>query len=194
MSDSEISRRELARRGLFAGGAVFAAAAAPAAFGAASAFGQADSNAPDTDTEILVGLIGFEQQTILGYDTAVASGSLGDFAPTATKFVEQEREHERLLAAALAKIGGQPLPAPRADSVPGLTQAQGRDGWLTFLIASENQLVAAYIEGQKELTSADLLILSAQNCINVGQHLVALRQALGTDPLPSALPSGSEKK
>jgi hypothetical protein len=191
---TDLSRRDFALRGLLAGGAAFAAAAAPAAFGAASAFGQADADTSDTDTEILVGLIGFEQQAVLGYEAAIASGTLGDFQVAATKFAEQEREHSRLLTDALTKIGGEPLPAPEADGVPGLTQARTREEYLTFLIGSENQLVAAYLEGQKELGAADLLILSAQNCTNVGQHLVVLRQALGTDPLPSALPSGSEKK
>ena len=194
MSSADLNRRDFARRGLLAGGAAFAAAAVPAAFGAASAFGQADADTSDTDSEILVGLIGFEQQTVLGYEAAIASATLGDVQAAAVTFAGEERAHAKALIDALAEIGGEPLPAPQADGVPGLTQAKTREDYLNFLIASENQLVAAYLEGQKEMGAADLLTLSAENCVNVGQHLVTLRQALGADPLPSALPSGSEKK
>jgi hypothetical protein len=188
MSSGSLSRREFARRGALVG----AAAAVPGVF-AATTFAQQDADTSDSDSEILVRSITFEQQAILSFEAAIASKTLGAFSATAAKFAEQEREHERLLAAALKEIGGEPLPAPSADSIPGLTQAEGRDGWLTFLIGRENQVVAGYIEGQKELGAADLLILSAKNCANVGRHLVTLRQELGTDPLPAALPSGSEK-
>ncbi len=188
MSPGSLSRREFARRGALVG----AAAAVPGVF-AATAFAQDGEDTSDTDTEILVRSIGFVQQSILAYEAALASKMLGPFTATAAKFAAGERKQEKLLSAALEKIGGEPLPAPQADGVPGLTQAQTREDWLNLLIRTSNQLVAAYVEGQTELGAADLLILSAQNCANVGQHLVTLRQELGTDPLPAALPSGSEK-
>jgi len=188
MSTTELSRRDFARRGVIFG----AAAAVPGVF-AAAAFAQEGEDTSDTDTEILVRSIGFVQQSVLAYEAAIASRTLGAFNSTATKFADEGREQEKLLTAALVEIGGEALPAPQADSVPGLTQAKSREEWLDLLVRTSNQLVAAYVEGQKELGAADLLILSAKNCTGVGRQLVTLRQQLGTDPLPSALPSGSEK-
>jgi hypothetical protein len=184
------TRRDLARRGLLAG----AALAAPAALGVSSAFGQEGEDTSDTDSEILIGLIGYEEQAAVAYAAALASGTVGGLTGPLTKFRDQEREHVRLLTAALAKIGGKPKPAPRTSDVPGLTQPQTREEYLHFLVGSENQLVAAFFEGQKLLGAAELLTLVAQISGNVGQHLVVLRQALGADPLPSALPSGSERR
>jgi hypothetical protein len=173
------TRRDLARRGLLAG----AALAAPAALGVSSAFGQEGEDTSDTDSEILIGLIGYEEQAAVAYAAALASGTVGGLTGPLTKFRDQEREHVRLLTAALAKIGGKPKPAPRTSDVPGLTQPQTREEYLHFLVGSE-----------KLLGAAELLTLVAQISGNVGQHLVVLRQALGADPLPSALPSGSERR
>jgi ferritin-like protein len=185
-----LSRRDLARRGLGAGAAL---AAAPV-LGVTSAFGQEGEDTSDTDSEILIGLVGFEQQTTVAYAAALASGTLGDLTGPLTKFRDQERTHAELLIRALTKIGGKPKPAPRTSDVPGLTQPQNREEYLHFLVGSENQLVAAFFEGQKLLGAPNLLTLVAQISGNVGQHLVVLRQALGADPLPSALPSGSERR
>jgi hypothetical protein len=188
VSATDLSRRDFARRGALLGAAV----AVPGVF-AATALAQEGEDTSDTDTEILVRSIGFVQQSVLAYEAAIESKTLADFNSTAAKFAAEERAQEKLLTAALENIGGEALPAPQADSVPGLTQARTREEWLDLLLRTSNQLVAAYIEGQKELGAADLLILSAKNCTTVGQQLVTLRQELGTDPLPSALPSGSEK-
>ena len=185
-----ITRRDLARRGLLAGGT---AITATGAFGVAAALAQEGEDTSDSDSEILVRSITFVQQAILAYQAAIDSGALADFAPTAAKFATQERVQERQLTDALKGIGGEALPAPLADSVPGLTQAKTREDWLNLLVRTQNQVLAGYIEGQKELGAADLLTLSARNATEVGQQLVTLRQTLGTDPLPAALPSGSEK-
>jgi ferritin-like protein len=184
---SELSRRDLTR---LAGAAALGATLGPVA----SAFGQEGEDTSDTDSEVLVGFIGYVQQTAVAYAAALASGTLGDLTGPLTKFRDQEREHARLFTEALAKIGGKPKPGPRTNDVPGLTEAQTREDYLNFLVGSENQLIAAFFEGQKELGSGDLLTLTAQISGNVGQHLVVLRQALGADPLPSALPSGSEQR
>jgi hypothetical protein len=189
----DLNRRDFARRGLMAGGAAFAALAAPAALGVSGAFGQAEGeDTSDTDSEILVGLIGFEQQAVDAFDAALASGTVAGLAGPLRKLADQERQHVQLLITALAKIGGKPKRTPRTDDVPGLTEAQSRENYLDFLISKENQLVASYTEGVKQLGDPHLLQLSGQICANVGQHLVVLRQALGLNPLPTALPSGSE--
>lgn len=182
------TRRDLARRGLIAAGAALGAAAAPAA---SRAFAQTEDTS-DTDSELLVGLIGIEQTAVLAYETAAAAGALGPAAPIAKLFGTQEQEHADALIAALAEIGGKPLPAPRIEDVPGLTEATTAEDYLNFAVDLENQAIAAYLEANKLLGNGDLLKTSSQICANEGQHLVVLRQALGTDPIPGPLPSGSE--
>jgi hypothetical protein len=184
-----LDRRDVVRQGLLGAGALTLGSGL---LGATRALAQTEDTSA-TDSEILVRSLTFEQQAVLALESAVASRTLGSFSSAAQKFAAQDKVHVGLLTAALKKIGGQPLPAPQADDVPGLTQAQSREDWLDLLVRTQNQVLAAYVEGQKELGAADLLTLSAQMAANVGQHLVVLRQALGTDPLPAALPSGSEK-
>lgn len=183
-----VSRREALRAGLLAGGAL-TAAAAPALIGARDAFAQAEDTS-DTDSEILVGLIGFEQTAVLAYGTATTAGLLD---PAVAKlFARQEQVHAEALIAALRKIGGDPPGPPRVEDVPGLTEVKTGGDFLSFAVKLENQQLAAYLEANKQLGSGELLTMSSQIAANEGQHLVVLRQALGTDPIPVPLPSGSE--
>jgi hypothetical protein len=193
VSAGELSRRDLARRGLLAGGAALAVTV-PGGLRATRAFGQEGEDTSDTDSEILIGFAGFQQQAVVGYKAAIDSGTLGDFVPTATVLSAQGQEHYRLLTAALAEIDAKPKPPQRTNDVPGLTEALTREDYLEFLVKAENQVLASGLEGQKLLGKAALLTLTAQICGNVGQHLVVLRQALGKDPIPAALPSGFEKR
>lgn len=186
---SEFSRRDLARRGLLAG----AALAVPAGL-ASPAFGQEGEDTSDTDSEVLVGLIGYEQQAILAYVHVMSLDQSTPLFAAGDTYLRQDRTHVRLLTEALAKIGGKPKPPPRTSDVPGLTESRTAKESIEFLIKCENQVLAACLEGQKELGDPDLLTLVAQVCGNVGQHLVGLRLMIGVQPLPAALPSGSETR
>jgi hypothetical protein len=185
------TRRDALGAGLLAGAAALSAAAAPALVGARDAFAQA----PDTsvaDSELLVGLIGFEQTAVVAYATAASAGWLGPTSAVPTLFGRQEQQHADALISGLKAIGGTPPPKPRVEDVPGLTEVSDGPGFLTFAVDLENQQLAAYLEANKTLGSGELLTLSSQIAAGEGRHLVVLRQSLGTDPIPAPLPSGSE--
>ncbi|MFN2612540.1 MAG: ferritin-like domain-containing protein [Solirubrobacterales bacterium] len=188
-SPRRATRRDALSAGLVAGAGAFSALMAPALLGAGAAFGQAEDTS-DTDSELLIGLIGFEQTAVLAYGTALAGGLLDP--AVAKRFARQEQAHAGALGAALKKIGGSPPAPPRVEDVPGLTEVQTRMEFLNFAVRLENQQLAAYLEANTQLGSGELLTLSSQIAANEGQHLVILRQDLGTDPIPAPLPSGSE--
>ncbi len=64
---------------------------------------------------------------------------------------------------------------------------------LAFAIELENMAIAAYADAVMNLTDPALMTPVTQIMANEGQHLVVLRQALGTGPVPSATPTGLEK-
>lgn len=184
------TRRDALRAGLL-GAAALSAAAAPALIGAAGALAQQTEDTSDSDSELLVGLIGFEQTAVTAYAMAASAGWLGS-SSVPMLFGAQEQQHADALVAALTAVGGTPPPPPRVEDVPGLTEVTNGQDFLNFAVGLENQLLAAYLEANKTLGSGDLLTLSSQIAASEGQHLVVLRQSLGTDPIPAPLPSGSE--
>jgi rubrerythrin len=186
-----LSRREAVRRGVAVGGAAITAAMLPELLGAGDALAQSEDTSA-TDSEILVGAIGIEQTAVLTYETAAAGGLLGPGAGVARLFAAQEQQHADALIAALRGIGGKPPPPPRIEDVPGLTEVKTGEEMLRFAVELENMAIAAYLEAHKRLGSAALLKTATEIVANEGQHLVVLRQALGDDPIPSALPTGSE--
>lgn len=188
-SATRVTRRDALGAGLFAGAAALAAAAAPALIGARGAFAQSEDTS-GTDSELLIGLIGFEQTAVLAYATAANAG-LGAASKLATLLGRQEQEHADALIAALKEIGGTAPSPPRVEDVPGLTEVGSAEDFLSFALDLENQQLAAYLEANKQLGSAELLTTSSQIAANEGQHLVIVRQALGVDPIPAPPPSGS---
>jgi rubrerythrin len=191
--EQEATRREAVRRGLLAGGAIASAAVVPAAFRSSRAFGQADTSTASGDTGIIEGAVGIEQTAVVVYRTIAARGLLGPATPVAELFAKQEQEHADALIAALKGLGGTPPAKPLPTDIPGFTEVQSGPEALAFAVSIENQELAHYIEGVKKLEDPNLMKAVAQIVGNEGQHLVVLRQALSTDPMPVSLPTGEEK-
>lgn len=178
---------------MIAGGAALTASLTPSVFGAARAFGQADTATASGDAGVLEGVIGIEKTAAVAYETIAKQGLLGPATPDATIFASQSRSHADVLTAELEKLGDTALPEPLPTDIPGFTEVTTRDGALQFFVLLENQVLAHYVEGVKKLEDPKYMETFAQIAPNHGQHLVVLRQALGTDPMPVPLPAGTEK-
>jgi rubrerythrin len=191
--EQDATRRQALRRGLVAGGAAASAAMVPALLRASTAFGQADTATASGDAGILEGAIGIEQTAVVVYETIAKRGILGPATPTAALFAKQEQEHVDALVTALKGLNGVAPAAPLPTDIPGFTEIQTAQDALTFCVGIENQEIAHYVDGVKKLVDPNYMKTFAQIVPSQGQHLVVLRQALGTDPMPVPLPTGEEK-
>lgn len=189
----EATRRDAVRRGLLAGGAVLSASMIPTLLKVRSAFAESDTSTATGDAGILEGAVGLEQTAVVAYATIAKSGLLGPATSVVELFGKQEAEHADALIAALKSLGSTVPPPPKPTDIPGMTEVKTDQQALAFAVELENMALATYVEAAKELESGDLLKAVSQIVCDEGQHLVVLRQALGSNPLPAALPSGSEK-
>jgi hypothetical protein len=183
------TRRELVGRGTLFGALSVAAASAPGLRHATAALARTDS-----DVRVLERALRLEQTAAFVYGEAQRSGRLAPPLRNALRlFAEQGREHAVRLVVELERLGGTPPPGPdRVSDVPGLgpALAGGRRTILEFAVAQEESLVAAYYRAQRELLDPKLMQLAASLMANAGQHLAALREALGENPVPNAFETG----
>jgi hypothetical protein len=182
------TRRELLGRGALFGG-LAAAASAPALRRATAALAGTDG-----DAGVLERTLHLEQTAGFVYDTARRSRRLSAPLRSALRlFADQEGEHVARLVFELDRLGGTPPPKPvRVAQVPGLAPALagGRRTILEFAVAQEESIVAAYHRAQSDLADAKLMATTATMMANAGQHLAALREALGENPVPNAFETG----
>jgi hypothetical protein len=167
---------ETTRRGLLIGGA----AALPLLGAAGEALGAARG-----DRQIVAAAIDLEQQAAVTYDFAARSRKLApELRQLARHLGDQEREHADGLAQALRGLGGRRPPSP-AEPVP---RPPAR-AFAAFAIELENRLIAAYYGAMPRLRPGLRQPLASIMACEA-QHLVVLRQALGSDPLPQAFETG----
>ena len=189
---AEATRRDALRRGVLVGGAAFSAAALPGLVAAGRALGQ-EADTSSGDAGLVEGTINFEQEAVLVYKTGAESGILGPTASVAKLFQSQEQQHADLLIKTIKRLGAPPPPLPLPEDVPGLSEVKTEQQFLAFAVKLENQAIATYSDAIMNLQDPALMKPMAQIMANEGQHLVVLRQALGSDPVPSATPTGLEK-
>jgi hypothetical protein len=189
----ERDRRALLRRGFAFGGAALAATTIPLLWSVRTAF--ADSKA---DAAILEKAITLERVAVLAYDTAIDSGLLSAAVlRTVRRIRAHEQAHADALTTALSNLGGGTVPPPPrgvADVdkvVKGLGGVRSQADIVTFAIELEMATVAAYFEAHAKLAEPRLLQSAASIMASEGQHLVALRNAAGKDPVPFALETGT---
>ncbi|MGZ5310030.1 MAG: ferritin-like domain-containing protein [Solirubrobacterales bacterium] len=191
MSGEPQIRREALRRGLLTGGAAISAAIVPALLRAGPAFAQEATS--EGDPGIVEGAIGLEQTAVLVYGIAVSSKLLGPATPVAELFRKQEQAHADVLIATLKDLGGSVPAPPRPADVAGLSEVKTDKDFLDFALELENLAVATYADALMNLQDPALMKQMAPIMANEGQHLVVLRQALGSNPVPTAFPTGNEK-
>jgi hypothetical protein len=183
------TRRELVARGTLLGGLAAVAASAPALRRATAALARTDG-----DVRVLVGALRLEQTAAFVYEAARRNERLSPELRSAFRlFRDQEQEHVASLVLELERLGGTPPPQPaRVAEVAGLgpALAGGRRTILEFAVAREEALVAEYHRAQRALLDAKLMQMAATMMANAGQHLTALREALGENPVPNTFETG----
>ncbi len=107
-------------------------------------------------------------------------------------FRTQERAHADALTVVLRQMGGAP-PAPAANvdaRLAALSRARSKRAVATFLIGLENGVVRTYVDAHRTIRDARLMQLVTSILGNQGQHLVALRDVVGTQKVPTAFETG----
>lgn len=164
----------------------------PALMRAPRAFGQ-DEAPMEGDAGIIAGLAGLEESGALAYATALQAGLLKSSASAAELFRSQKRQHAAALTALLEGLGGTVPAPPRPEDLPGLSEVKTEPQFLSFAVGLENNSIAASIDALMNVGATQTYRPITEIMANDGQHLVVLRQALGSNPVPSAFPSGIEK-
>jgi rubrerythrin len=161
---------------------VLVAAAAGSAALASGAAAQRGS-----DAEVMARLLSLERGLGDLYEAAGRRGALD--RALAERLTGHEREHADGLERALRGAG----PAPRASvPSPALNRALAAGGtaFLRYALRLELEAVAAYADAVTSLRDPRLLQPLGSIMAAEGQHLAALRAALGTESLTRAFETG----
>jgi hypothetical protein len=175
------------RRALLAG-----AAALPAALAA-----PARAEEPEGDPALISRLHRSEMFGLAVYRIAVRVASPRVHA-LAAPMRNHEFKHVAALATTLEALGAVRTPEPTTGAAlaaearrlgvdPVWPQHPDRAGALPYLHALETALLRAWIEAHPRLRDPDLLRLAGEVLACQAQHLVVLRDALGTDLLPTSV-------
>lgn len=182
--------------------ALVAVAAAPLAALYASAPAAAAGRAPtlEGDAAVITELLSREHLGAAAYAHAGRRGG-SRVRALARRFGSHEAEHEQALATAREALGVPPLETPsRAQALDALAAALGRRPFprsagdavlLRGLLAVEEWLLGGWVDAAGRLRDPNLLRTAAQVLASHAQHVAVLRTAVGHDPLPRALDSGS---
>ena len=136
------------------------------------------------DVDILNGAISLEQQAQWTYAAAAKSGLLSaDVVSVATAIVDQHKQHEQVLAAAVTKLGGTPTTAKASYDLPSLAS---QNDVLKYALKLETQAANAYFGAFTQLSDAALQQAGISIMNDEVQHVVVLRSALGLDPVPTS--------
>lgn len=108
---------------------------------------------------------------------------------------EQERDHAAVLLNAAEYLGGPPVKAPTTATVlraaPALQHARTARDALAIALEIERIQLRAYYAGQQQLSDTKLLQQTATVMCSEAQHVVSVRMAMGTDPIPAAFEVGA---
>ena len=122
---------------------------------------------PPSDADVLTGLLPIEH----------AAGGAVIGSPIAELLVRQDAQHARRLAA----LAG----APADRRMPGALH-------LDAALARKQQAVFAYVEALPKLVDPEARLTVLQILASEAEHLAALRQAAGRDPVPDPFAGFSE--
>lgn len=209
-----VTRRDALRSATCAAGAI----AIPALLRPTSAAAQEGEDDDAATEDFLVEAIVVEQ--IAAVACATAAGELEaprQLTRTLEQFAAQERAHAKALRAALDSLGVDPPDAPsRPDdsgAIEGIDQLDdaratelvellaelgelsGRDAYLEYLVGLEEEQLELYLRETPEFVAEDLLRTGVEIAACQAQHIVVLREALGSPParavpdLPAAEPA-----
>jgi len=170
----------LGKSGLMLSGAAVALLAGNDALAAKT--GGSDSN----DVQILNTALGAELEAIaayqLGADSKLLEKPVLDLAVT---FQGHHKAHAALLAATVAKLGGQPVSAKAKYDFPA-DQLKSQADVLKFAAKLEQGAVSAYLGAVPLFSERDLAKAAASILGDEAMHWAVLRQAVGEAPVPAA--------
>jgi rubrerythrin len=170
----------LGKSGLMLSGAAVALLAGNDALAAKT--GGADGN----DVQILNTALGAELEAIaayqLGADSKLLDKPVLDLAVT---FQGHHKAHAALLAATVAKLGGQPVSAKAKYDFPA-DQLKSQADVLKFAAKLEQGAVSAYLGAVPLFSERDLAKAAASILGDEAMHWAVLRQTVGEAPVPAA--------
>jgi hypothetical protein len=123
---------------------------------------------PPTDAEVLTGLL----------EPELAAGAPVIGSPVAELLVRQDARH----AARLAALAGVAPPGPRSDRAVDLATG----------LARKQEAVFAYVAALPQLADPAARVAVMQILASEAEHLAALRQANGAEPVPDAFAGFTE--
>lgn len=168
------------------------------------------AQAQDTDDEVelgdfLVEAVALEQIAAIAYqDAASVEGLRTNLRQTLRRFARQEEAHATALGTALDSIGVEPPDPPSgprdsraietidrldaaraselADLLGRLSGLERQAEYLEYLVELETEQIRLYLGATPEFVSEDLLRTGAEIAGCEAQHVVVLREAMGTPP------------
>jgi rubrerythrin len=184
---SALRRRELLVRAGAAGaaGAIAGAWRVPGALAASS----------NPDVATVESFVKLELTAAVVYDTLAGLRLDAATRSMLSLLAEQERAHAAVLLNAAEYLGGPPRKAPSPEAVkraaPALARARTRHDALAIAIEVERIQLRGYYAAQQQLSDTKLLQQTATIMGGEGQHMVAVRLAMGAEPIPSAFEVGA---
>lgn len=188
LRDPQSRRRFFRRSGVIVGAggsAAFLAACGGSTTTPGVVTGRDESD--EADVEILNGALDLELLAVAAYKTG-ARRLRGSVLDIGQKFLEHEQEHADALSEAIKEAGGTPNRAKSSYDFPAL---RTQSDVLRFAVDLENTAIAAYIDALPKLTQGELRATAAGIITNEAEHLAVLLDALGRNPVPDAVVTGS---
>jgi len=146
----------------------------------------ANAETVNNDVAILNAALSAEQEAVAAYQLGASSGLLRPpIVDLAVQFQGHHKEHAAALAAAVKKLGGTPIEAPKSFSFP-TQKLKSQADVLAFAAELEKGAASAYLGAVPILTDRDLAKVAASILGDEAMHWAILRQALGQNPVPTA--------
>ena len=138
------------------------------------------------DIVILNSALASEREAIAAYQLGADSGLLeSGVKAVALKFQGHHKAHADLLAATVAKLGGQPS-APKKHYDFPVEKLKSQTDVLRFAAQLEQGAVSAYLGAVPTFVNRDLARAAASILGDEAMHWAILRNVLGEDPVPAA--------
>jgi len=141
-----------------------------------------------SDVDLLNAALDLEHMAVAAY-TAGAKLLKGDALQVGKLFLMHEQEHAAGLEQAIKQMGGKPNAPKTAYDFPRLSS---QTDVLHFANDLEHTAVRAYVDALPRLREPALRATAAAIAANEAEHIAALLNALGEEPVPDAFVTGEQ--
>lgn len=140
----------------------------------------------EMDVVILDRSLSGEYFGIAAYEAAIGSGLLAPEAERlAVKFQNDHREHARILAETIVRLGGTPSePSSDAEYAKEFPPLGSQEDVIRYAIVLESQAASAHLASVPRLSTPELAELAASISGDEAMHWAVLLGAIGEDPVP----------